>query len=744
MDTKRLYLMVSLLVIGCLQIAVSQDKPALPAKEVAAEAELDPQLKIIRDALLKGSVEAATVMVLSDNPQARRILLDALKQPENSTARVAVCKALSQMWAAQKPVTNKEDFIPPLLDVLAADDSTTAKLAAEATLIFNYDQIQEPLERMAADVSLPAKARLNAVYALRLHPDMRAIFKLMDLLDDSEGQVAAAVEKALHSLGIPVEKDAEARQEITDELERGGPEAFLRYRLIRRETEIRKLEAELNLWRQRYWSALDKIYDTISDDAARSQFLAGHLGNSEPMVKLWALEVVRKDRVGTRPNPRLPADIGPTLVNLISDQDRDVRLRTARLLPLMGELNPAQRLLAQLEVEQDDEVKMELFVALGYTFLPDPKVKIPDQIRKETIVWAVKYLAEKDAKKAQKGAEVMKKLLEQDGLDANDVGKYLDLLVARYEREKNSSSGTLRGELLSAMAGLCAPRSVCKVQSAKLFAPLFEPALADETELVRQAAIDGFIYIDKAAALKRLRKDFVNDPSIIIRRKLTELAGEVGGQEDLVWLADKIGVTGESQPAWQALLTIFKRSGADLLSEWAVKFDSQSKFSDEQRIAFLEVAEQKAVSENKPEMRKNIRAKLAELYRRSGQFERAAEYLGLLREAAQTTEERQAILVDLLDTYLRWPKLEHVAKLVENCLLEKDLEPNNVIIRSIDNYLTNPANGADPDAVLAALCRIEVKNPETRPLWAQQLRRWADRFGQALDADKPEDSAGWP
>src|SRR3972149_10000922 len=109
-------------------------------------------------------------MLFNEDPLARKILLDVLKQSENIPARVAVCKALSQARADQKIVVNSEDFIPPLFDILKTDFGESAKFAAEAILIFDYDQISEPLEGMVTNTSMPLKAKLNAIYVLRLQP----------------------------------------------------------------------------------------------------------------------------------------------------------------------------------------------------------------------------------------------------------------------------------------------------------------------------------------------------------------------------------------------------------------------------------------------------------------------------------------------------------------------------------------------------------------------------------------------
>src|SRR4030042_2053765 len=117
------------------------------------------------------------------------------------------------------------------------------------------------------------------------------------------------------------------------------------------------------------------------------------------------------------------------------------------------------------------------------------------------------------------------------------------------------------------MAALCAQDSTCKVNAAKLFENLFVEALRDESNFVREAAVDGLGYINKTNALKLLRSDFINDPSIALRKKIIAFADEVGGKEDLNWLSEKIGLNSESDPAWQAMLKIFRGSDAGVLNE---------------------------------------------------------------------------------------------------------------------------------------------------------------------------------
>lgn len=746
MGTKRVHIAVLLTIMACQTACIGAEQPVPGADSAPAKA--DEQLDINRNALLNGPseeirVKAATVMLFSENPLAREGLVNVLRQTQNGAARMAVCRALSQTRASQRDIRNKDDFILPLLGVFTAPgEAAGAELAAEALLIFEYKRIAEQLEAVVGDASLPVAARLNAIHALERRPDMRAAIKLIRLVDDPEPQVADAAEKALRSLGIPVGRDAATRAQIIYELERKGRDEFLRDWLIRQEKQLQEIRTELKLWQEQHKSALSRIYDGIDDDVGRGKFLAEHLSSPYAVVKLWALEKVRQDRVGTRPNPKLPEEVGPILVKLIADQDRDVRLATARLLSRIAEVNSAQHLLAQLNAEKDADVKVELFVALGgacwSAFLPNSRIKVPEQTRKETLDWAAEFLSDERPTHAQRGAEVMKKLLEQDGLVPAEVERYLGLLADKYTQQSNPAGSALRAELLGAMGGLCAQGSACRATAIGLFKPLFEKALQDETERVREAAIDGLIYIDKAAALASLRKDYVKDSGQGVRKRLIHLAGEVGGREDLDWLAEKTGSNSESEPAWHAMLKIFGSAGADVLNVWVKKLASEAamvKLSDEQKTAFLEIAQRKALSEGKVQMLGNVREKLALLYKQAGEYERAADYLGKLYEMAETAEEKDKRLQDMLDVYFKWPRIDLAVKLVQDHLAKGDLDPASALACSIEAHLSEPPTGVDPNAVLEALAKIEAG--PSRPVWQARLKYWAKQLKLPSEPNKP-------
>lgn len=255
MSTKRLYLLILLLMVGCQQAGVSVGRSASLPNKKGIKAELSKQLKIYESTLLEGKseqirIDAATEMLFSEDTAARDILLSALRQTENSGARMVVCKALIQARPEQKRIEKKGDFIQPLLEILPTKIAPEAKLAAEGLLIFEFEQISEPLEKVVTSPMLPVNTRLNAIYALKLQPYKQAVIRLIKLVNDPEKQVAEAAEKALDSLGITVGMDAEIR--TVNILQSQDTDEFLRDRLIWLERQMNKLEDKLDLREERY------------------------------------------------------------------------------------------------------------------------------------------------------------------------------------------------------------------------------------------------------------------------------------------------------------------------------------------------------------------------------------------------------------------------------------------------------------------------------------------------------------
>jgi HEAT repeat protein len=750
MTIRHLYIVFLLILVGCQQMQAEEKvSPLNNQNQSAAVQKLDKQLKINRDALLQGPTEqmridAATIMLFDESPDARQILLDILERTENAEARAAICKALKQIREDNRHnnIENKEEFVKPLLNIIKDENPEVAKLAAEATVMFEYWQISQPLEKMVSDTSEPVESRLNAIYALKLQKDIKAATKLINLLDDRDEQVALAAEKAVKDAGIPVVKDPVARQQLIEELKNKGKEEFLRDWLIRQEAEMTRLQTETQQWQQMYLSALDKIYSGLTDDSAKVQFLTEHLNGQRSVVKLWALEKISEWRVGT--SSKLPAELGPLLLNLISDQDSSVRLQIARLLSLIGQLSSAEKLLAQVESENDEEVRMEMFMALGaacqFAFAPDSGITISPEIREQTLKLASEYLFKEETVEVQNGAEVIKKLLKQNGLPVELTRSYLNLISQKYEHETSIEGDiVLRAALLSTMADLCAQGASVATPAREEYGRWFDESLDDASDSVREASVSGLINIDKTSALRKLRGDYVNDSSDQIRRKIINLALEVGSEVDLDWLEEKLSVAEENQLAWPAMIAIFERSQFDLLVDWSERIAQESNsLSNQQLISFYQITKQKVAQENMPEFVTEINERLAILYTDTANYELAAEYWGILQQSAQCKDEQDKYISRLFEVYLGSQNIKNATDLIHNYLLDKDLDPNDQLISTLNNYINNPPEGSDPNNLLLEFDQLDI--PEARPKWVARKQHWQEILKVSTEPNLPEEA----
>ncbi len=739
MNKQLLYILVVIVLMPLCGVVFGEGEAAEPFVKSATESVPDAQLQLYREALInKGSTDqmrlnAAKLLLYSESPHARSILLSILKDFENISARSAICRSLIHVRSEGKEFLDREEFILPLMELLTSEqDILMAELAAQATLLFDYEQICDRLENVVNDKSISSRIRLNVMEALK-RPDSGAIIQLIFLVDDTDRDVAAGAVSSLKSLGIPSGVSSAERVSIIEEIQGMSEDEFLRNWSIRQDVRIRQYRAELDWWRKQLLGSLENVYVSFKDNGEKSVFLAEQLVSTRKSVRLWALNKVSEKRRSD--DTTIPDALGKVVVSLVSDPDRDVRLRTAQLLSLIGELDSTDQLLKQLEKEPYGEIRIELFVALGvackHASMSTSAIKVAVSRKVRVLELAGEYLSDPDSRKSREGAEVIKNLLEQNGLDAVQISKYLGLLEARYHQEQSQGNGVLRGELLGRMSGLCAQGSVCRIEASKLFVPLFEQGVTDESEFVREASVDGLIFTGKTRALRLLRKSVVNDSNARIRGKVIELAGEVGGTEDLDWLWERVGTAEEGNSSWESMLMVFKRSGAGILEKWMVQFDTSngnSKLSDDQKVSFLEMAEQKSVSENNSHMLVSVRRKLADIYLRGGNYEQSAKYLGSLYGSAKKQAEKDLILPELLGVYLRWPNVARAADLIDNSLLRGDLGPESAVVVTIDEYLNTEGAEVEHGKIVGSVLSL-VKSGAGKSGWQDQVNRWADQIG---------------
>lgn len=718
------------------------------------------QLEINRDALLQGPTEplrvnAAIELLLSDDPSARTILVTVFRDEGNPAARDAVCKALGQARGWDRLIENKDDFLTPLLEILQKSKKEQAGPAAEALLMFEYRELEPYLLQIINAAEQDISARLNALYVLRLRPEMEAILQLVKLREHADKAIAASAENQLQELlGIPVGTDEQTWRGLVKELQRKNRYEFMRDQLIRSGLEVNRLREEIEKWRKAFISALDEVFGSKSDEAERGAFVVKQLGSDWPEVRLWALEKVRQWRLSGKD---LPAGSAAALAKLISDSQVQVRLSTAELLGRMGDLRLARQLLEQLRVETQEPVKIELLGALGeacYTQLSlNPQQPSPEEagkIREEALAFAGEYLAStadappEHLKRVQKAAAAMRKLLEPKGLEGQQAIRYLSLLGNQYAQERAKPENPLTAELLNVMAALCGDASAHRAAAAELYRPLFLEAVSDKSNAIRAAAVTGLANIDKVAALLLLRdKRLTSDPSPAVRAVAIQLAGAVGGKDDIGWLAGNLATDGTGDGAWQAMRSIFERSETPVLLEWADKFSSDANSvrpGNEGLLQLLQMAEQKAVQQNEQDLARQSRLKLGDLHSRLSRLQEAARYYGMVAASIQQPQQRDAVLGKLLDVNLRAANTAAVKELVANRLLEKtDIGQDDIFVVRLDAYFANPPGQAEAKALLDTLSSLP--NDKPRPNWTGRIQRWQQQLGLGQVQPKEQTSS---
>ncbi len=722
----------SLLMFGVLVLASASCDTQVKAKDTPPEAATatsdDSQLEINKIALLTGTTEqmrmlAANIMLKSQDPRARQAVLNALKSPENADARAAVCKALSQFRGrSDSGISNKAQFIEPLLTVIKEGEQKATALAAEALLIYDYNMVGPPIEAVVYNSALDVSIRLNVMNALRFRHDKRAPIVLLGLLDDNDSKVSEAAREILRSNwpSIPLGGNASERLRIVGELKRKSKDEFLRDWVFQQDQKLKAERAQVEKLKQLYIEVLSKHYGQ-GDTAARETLLLEHLKAPQSFRKLWAIDQVYKWR--NQANTELPDSLTPVLKGLISDSEKLVRLNAATQLFYIVKIDSAGVLIQQLDNEKEADVRVKLFSALGEacrTALVDEGV--PDKIKAQTLKWAAKFLAETSQDEVVKGADVIGRLLEKNGLTEAEIDTYLALLKSRFEREVPGNE-VIKKKLLRTMALLCANPSGCKRQARLLYKPLFDSCLEDKSSLVREEAIQGLISVDQIQALKDLKVRLANDGSSNVRTRVITLSQKVGTEQDFTWLLARLEAGTEVDAAWQAVLTILSRSEAEVVDQSYDRFTAlktKGKLSNSQWQQFLEVALSRA--EGVPALLIKVTRAFADFRIGTGDLEMGRTHLAKLATLVKQ-DEKGEIQSRLLGLELKTGRVPEASAILRSELKVRDLGQSDTFVKAVNTFLADISEGKNPRAVVQSVLKT-IKTVDGRPEWEKVRSLW--------------------
>lgn len=662
----------------------------------APESPSDRQLRINKNALLQGPTQenrydVAMTLLTSEDVKARKVLTETLLLTDNPSARRAICAALVSRRVGNQEILNKVDFLGPLLSMLATEKGKDAQLAAEAMLIFDFKDMAAQLREIRLLASTPKHVRLNIIYALELrHLDRDAIAELVEFLSDPDKDVASAAGDAL-----PDWTQGMKREGILKTLKQKSQPDIIKDRMVFLEKEFGKIKAERDSWFAMYAGLLDKTYESAADSAkVQLLFEFEKLDQGSPaVIKLWALEKVSR----LSGSVVLAEGFAERLLMLVSDPDKQVRLATANLLLKMSNLNPAEKLLAQLKVEEDEDVKLAVLAALGeacYFAMVSPEITLGEHIRKDALSEAMRYLKSDDPAKVRTGAIVLRKLIEPNGMKKEVINAYLEDILIRYRRV-TASEQSLKADLLKVMARFAGIPATGE-DSAKLFQKSFIAGLSSgDDKLLREAAVSGLINIDKATALAEFTgRAMYNDESSIIANGVIKLAGQVGAASDIDWLVTKLDANGTGKFAWQAMREILRRQKSSIVADWAGKLlltNANSGYISE----LVEIAEKKVPTEDN-----------------------AGDVLVRINEE---------LIPALLDVYLKIGETSSVSQMVSKRLATRgDIGADDKAVLKIEAFFASQQ--VDVKEKTKLLATLKSTQKPTNAKWAQQLAVWQKRL----------------
>lgn len=671
-------------------------------------------------------IDTAKELLVNPAAEARKILLDVLGSANNNGTANSVCKALNEFRSTSYLIINKQDFISPLMKLIKEQNVETARLAAQATLIFSFKELKAPLEQIIKNPESSDVVKKNAIYAFQIRPDKETVIELIELLESDDVVISSVAGQSLQEW-LPIGNDKQQWNKIKSDIEKGKID-IVREKVLTEQDKIHSLKEDVVKWQKKYITSLDNIYAAMSEDSAKAKFVAENLAFEQETVKLWAIE---KINMWQKSGKLLPIDtIQKPLVALISDNVPEVRIAAVKLLGMLTNINSAEALFDQLNKETFPDVKTEIIVSLGhvcnFALSPGSDMNINPEIRVETLKATVAFF--KDTKPII-SAEVIRNLLLQNGLEAYEVKPYFQYIADNYKKTQDEQ---VKIGLLDEMQRLCGSDSFYKEVAGDVFRDIFTAAIEDKNSLVAAPAVSGLLRIDPAGSFDLLKsKNFTGHESSKIRSELITVAGQIGTAKDLEWLdalTDKADTDEEKQKAAEAMMNIFQYCKTDSLIVWGQKLTARAKAKNDDVLlgkarTLFETAEKKAEAQQDQKTLDRLRHILADSYAEAALYAPAAKYYGILLQNADPNE-KEDLTAKLLDVNVRGGQAESAKQLLNNILLSSDIGADKKVCIVLDTYFSQTNDKDRAFRIFRAISAIELSGKY--PLWSKQLVKWRD------------------
>lgn len=609
--------------------------------------ELPPALAALTEGLLSNNTEESVrlkqAMTLLLDPKSHAILRDILLSMNHDDARIILCQAIARTsrnaMAIPPPKDSLNLFIDPLYGILDTENKTLAFWAANTLAAYQNQAVTLRLTLLVADSTAPQVARLAGIAALSHIPGKPAIVTLGNCLESEDEKIRLQSDQAIRTLlnlddSVPSDT---IKNRYIQPITTMDEKEFLFLQLAQKQTELaesqlllRRQQAQLKLWQDRFLKARTQNYATLDTATEKLAFLSPYLTkDTDDVLQVWALERIDGLSATTAVQTEsLAGTLVPLLAEYIHASNPRLRQLSVMSLENLGDhARPtAPEVLRQLQDESDTKTRITLLESLG-TFAYRPAL---DE--------AILSLESDDELVVGQSVRTIGRICIslQPALEEPVFNTVAGELTKCYAQWKTSS--IIHKELIQAIGKLAAIKSYLTT-SVQLFDDILLAALTDPDAGVRSWAVRGVGELHQKHTLNYLlneKSSLLNDSDPFVRIAVLESIQNYGGKKHLDPLWRRLA-SEDNSDAVKAIINAFVSIVNNTLNtqdtfHWVNQFENtQTELSvkDQQilydqivRILWGKINKDKAGDTPVPfEQEHTVLFRLIDIARRNGQFE---------------------------------------------------------------------------------------------------------------------------
>lgn len=714
-------------------------QPAVtPAPQPApASADNLKQLDTCREGIIDANAREADrqrwaeLLFTYDSPEATDLVVTLLSSAQAPAVRRTVCNVMTETIRAH-PARAKTKFVPPLLDMLGADEAKLRAAAAEALSTFPPAELAPQLGAIAADEKAPLNKRLAAIDALSRNTQIRAVVaQLVPLLKSESVEVRSYAAQRLEPASLETFGDDVARWQAW-------------WKVNQALTDEQWLEKQLEIYRQRARTIEDRFEDlkrrtahdrestinfvrTLQSELFRAlpaeqrrtklvEWLASPIG----IVRLTALDLIKARIADEGQSPE--GAVLKSLVRLLLEGEGTEQREALLIVQNVNDPSVVSAVLSRLSVETDATMRLALLTALGR--MRDPAA----------IPALVAELQRADATPAmvREAAASLGRIAERVN-EKQTLQPAIEPLKKRFE-EADPDDTALRAALLSAMAGT----------GDRAFVPIYSEALNSDNPRILQPAIRGLRLVGDRTRLPRIR-DLTSNSDPLVRLDAIKAVAELGRDaEDLQSLLIRLNPSIESNKlardaAWTGFRDYMSRRSL------AERIDASQRLRDtpDLEVRYLgDLADTMATSGADPKELERVRDRLATVLVGLGRFSEAAGHLRLLfqRQVDRGADGAFATGMRWLDATLQADPAGDVGEVVQAVApIAKTEDERNRLIDKVAPYLEKLDVAKDPARARKLnkdLTSVDATNWPTK--WSEALTAFAARVDGTPNENMPK------